>query len=73
MASGCRLYVDARLWEISENLHRAELSALERAEHVDEWMTLTESKQKAVSAQPAQKRSKRGVEGALKASRIVRQ
>lgn len=28
---------DARLWEISENLHRAELSALERDEHIAEW------------------------------------
>lgn len=35
---------DARLWEISENLHRAELSAVERAEHIDEWRRLTEAK-----------------------------
>lgn len=32
---------DARLWEISENLHRADLSAVERAEHIDEWRRLT--------------------------------
>lgn len=32
---------DARLWEIAENLHRADLSAVERAEHVDEWRKLT--------------------------------
>lgn len=32
----------ARLWEISENLHRSELDALEHAEHVDEWIRLTE-------------------------------
>lgn len=32
---------DARLWEISENLHRADLSAIERAEHIDEWRRLT--------------------------------
>ena len=32
---------DARLWEIAENLHRAELSALERDEHVAEWVRLT--------------------------------
>lgn len=36
--------VDARLWEISENLHRAELSAVERAEHIDEWRKLTVEK-----------------------------
>lgn len=35
---------DARLWEISENLHRAELSAVERAEHIDEWRKLTLAK-----------------------------
>lgn len=33
---------DARMWEIAENLHRADLSALERAEHVDEWLKLAE-------------------------------
>jgi ParB family chromosome partitioning protein len=32
---------DARLWEISENLHRAELSPVERAEQIDEWRRLT--------------------------------
>lgn len=32
---------DARLWEIAENLHRAELNAVERAEHIDEWRRLT--------------------------------
>ena len=30
----------ARLWEIAENLHRAELTALERAEHMDQWIRL---------------------------------
>lgn len=30
-----------RLWEISENLHRADLSALERAELEAEWMRLS--------------------------------
>jgi ParB/RepB/Spo0J family partition protein len=33
--------MEARLWEISENLHRAELSAVERAEQIDEWRRLT--------------------------------
>jgi ParB-like chromosome segregation protein Spo0J len=53
--------VDARLWEISENLHRAELSAVERAEHIDEWRRLTVEKvrQNAAplpgGAQPADK------------------
>lgn len=30
----------ARMWEIAENLFRAELSAVERAEHIDEWRKL---------------------------------
>nr|WP_244635565.1 hypothetical protein [Chthonobacter albigriseus] len=36
--------IDARLWEISENLHRAELTALERDEQVAEWVRLTNEK-----------------------------
>lgn len=34
----------ARMWEIAENLHRAELTALERSEHVSEWVRLAEKK-----------------------------
>jgi hypothetical protein len=30
------------LWEIAENLHRADLTVLERSEHVAEWVRLTE-------------------------------
>jgi ParB family chromosome partitioning protein len=32
----------ARLWEIAENLHRAELTVLERSEHVSEWIRLAD-------------------------------
>jgi ParB/RepB/Spo0J family partition protein len=42
---------DARLWEISENLHRAELTVLERAEHIAEWINLSEA---IPAKQPAQ-------------------
>ena len=35
---------DARLWEIAENLHRAELTVQERAEHIAEWVNLVEEK-----------------------------
>lgn len=34
--------IDRRRWEIAENLHRAELTALERDQHVAEWIRLTE-------------------------------
>lgn len=32
----------ARLWEIAENLHRAELTTLERSEQIAEWIAITE-------------------------------
>src|SRR5215471_11795575 len=32
----------ARMWEIAENLHRAELTVLERDEQIAEWMRLAE-------------------------------
>ena len=34
----------ARLWQISENLHRTDLTALEYDEHVAEWVRLVEEK-----------------------------
>ncbi|MEJ0096518.1 MAG: ParB N-terminal domain-containing protein [Methylocella sp.] len=37
----------ARLWEIAENLHRAELTVIERSEHIAEWMRLTGEVQSA--------------------------
>lgn len=61
---------DARQWEIAENLHRAELTVLERDEHVAEWIKIEEvkikeAKEKAdlVSSQDATKLSKRGRDG----------
>ena len=36
--------VEVRLWTISENLHRTELSALQRAEQIEEWRRLTAEK-----------------------------
>jgi len=44
----------ARLWEISENLHRAELTVMEESELISEWLTLTGAA-KALSAQNGQK------------------
>jgi ParB family chromosome partitioning protein len=36
--------VEARLVEIAENLHRADLTVTERSEHIAEWIRLTEEK-----------------------------
>lgn len=36
--------IDAEMWEISENLHRAELSTLERSEQVARWVKLAEER-----------------------------
>lgn len=44
----------ARMWEIAENLHRAELTALERDEHVSEWIQLAEKKRADASDKPSQ-------------------
>lgn len=41
---------DDQLWEIAENLHRAELTALERDDLIARWVTLTDARQ---SARPA--------------------
>lgn len=45
----------ARMWEIAENLHRAELTALERSEHVSEWVRLAEKQAEEKSAHIAPK------------------
>ena len=39
--------IGARLWKIAENLYRAELTVLERAEHIDELRALILQKAKA--------------------------
>jgi ParB-like chromosome segregation protein Spo0J len=45
----------AELTEITENLHRAELTALERDEHIARWIELTEANTAEVSPQPVAK------------------
>lgn len=61
--------IDAELWEIAENLHRAELTALERDEQVARWVALTE--QKVISGQPAQKTRGRPEGGVSAATRSL--
>lgn len=53
--------LDARMWEIAENLHRAELTALERDQHIAEWIRLeAERDVERISAQVAPKIAKDG-------------
>lgn len=54
---------EARLWEIAENLHRADLTAVERADHIAEWIKLAEKETEGVSAQNDHKLSTRGRKG----------
>jgi hypothetical protein len=52
----------ARMMEIAENLDRAELTALERDEHIAEWILLAD-KQDGVLSQVTTKLSSRGRDG----------
>lgn len=54
--------IEAQLWEIAENLHRAELTALERDQHIAKWVELSDCKL-AQSAQVS--RGGRGKRGGL--------
>jgi ParB family chromosome partitioning protein len=56
---------EARLWEIAENLHRAELTKLERDEQIAEWIKIVERQKPAQSAQVS---GGRGLEGGLSAA-----
>ena len=55
--SSSSLTLSARLWEISENLHRAELTVTQRAEQIAEYVDLAKQKREAekVSARVAPK------------------
>jgi ParB family chromosome partitioning protein len=43
---------EARMWEIAENLHRADLTMLERDEHISEWVRLAGMNKGAQFAPP---------------------
>jgi ParB family chromosome partitioning protein len=45
--TGRRVTSNAKLWEIAENLHRAELTKLQRDERMAEWIRLTDVSQVA--------------------------
>jgi ParB-like chromosome segregation protein Spo0J len=51
--------IEARLWTISENLHRTELKALERAEQIAEFAKLTKERLEAQKQAPIDQRPAR--------------
>ena len=57
--------IEAKLWEIAENLHRAELTALERAEQIALWIKMTDG----ISVQVAPKSVGRPESGISAAAR----
>lgn len=61
----------ARMWEISENLHRAELTPLEQSEQVAEWVRLAQQAD-SISVQVEQKKGRgRPFGGIAKAARAL--
>jgi len=64
---------DARLWEIAENLHRAELTVQERADHIAEWVRLSEARKGAQLAPPGgQQPHEAGIKAAVRSLGIER-
>jgi ParB family chromosome partitioning protein len=63
---------EARRWEIAENLHRAELSVLERSEHVAEWIALTDSVAQVAPRTKAGKFAEGGVRAAARELHVDR-
>lgn len=57
-----------RMWELAENLHRGELTALQRDEHIAEWIALVESDQREVFSQLGKKPSGGRPEGGVNAA-----
>ncbi|MGA2636596.1 Spo0J and IME4 domain-containing protein [Methylocella sp.] len=60
---------DARLWEISENLHRAELTALEHDTQFDEYAKIMEARRKPGQVEPVSKGGRGNEGGVNKAAR----
>jgi hypothetical protein len=52
--------IEAQLWRISENLHRNELTALERAEQITEFARLSQEKADAAKVEPQAAQSPTG-------------
>lgn len=63
--------IDARLIEVAENLHRSDLTPLERAEHIAEWIRLTDAKGaegKPAHVAPVSNKGGRGKESGINAA-----
>jgi ParB-like chromosome segregation protein Spo0J len=62
--------IDRRRWEIAENLHRSELTVLQRDEHVAEWIKLTEESEsvKLPQVEPVSNKGGRGKSGGVRAA-----
>lgn len=58
--------IDAKMWEIAENLHRADLTVLERSEHVAEWIKLADEKPAQIA--PVYAKGGRGNTGGINAA-----
>jgi ParB family chromosome partitioning protein len=56
----------ARMWEIAENLHRAELTALERSEQIAEWVRLADLISSQVATKMERGRPEAGVNKAAR-------
>jgi ParB family transcriptional regulator, chromosome partitioning protein len=60
---------EAKMWEIAENLHRADLTVLERSEHIAEWIGLSDKKdEEAVLTRVASKPKGGRPEGGVRAA-----
>ena len=56
----------ARMWEIAENLHRAELTVLERDEQIAEWVRLSETVSAQLEPKPQGGRPEGGTRAAAR-------
>lgn len=57
---------EARMWEIAENLHRSDLTALDRSEHIAEWVRLADRVSSQVGTKPQGGRPEGGIRAAAR-------
>lgn len=55
---------EARMWEIAENLHRAELTKLERSDQIAEWVKLCDAERVSAQVEPKRGRPESGMNAA---------